>query len=82
MLHVEVYIPGLMKSCEFSVNEHVKTSVLVQEIAHMISQKEQKHWEKNGEDMLLCNVSMKCMLPAEKTLPQCRVQPGRCLLLL
>ena len=35
MLHVEVYIPGLMKSCEFSVNEHVKTSVLVQEIAHL-----------------------------------------------
>ena len=48
----------------------------------MISQKEQKHWEKNGEDMLLCNVSMKCMLPAEKTLHQCRVQPGSRLMLL
>ena len=40
MLHVEVYIPAVMKNYEFSLNEHVKTAVLIEEMAHMISQKE------------------------------------------
>ena len=38
MLHVEVYIPAVMKNYEFSLNEHVKTAVLIEEMAHMISQ--------------------------------------------
>ena len=48
MLHVEVYIPAVMKNYEFRLNEHVKTAVLIEEMAHMISQKEQKPWKKDG----------------------------------
>lgn len=81
MLHVEVYIPAVMKNYEFSLNEHVKTAVLIEEMAHMISQKEQKPWKKDGR-LLLCNASRQCLLPGEKTLYQCRVQPGSRLMLL
>lgn len=82
MLHVEVHIPGISKSYEFSVNEHVRISLLIQEMMHIISQKEQRQWEQNGSQALLCNCSRGYILPEEKTLYQCKVQPGSRLMLL
>lgn len=81
ILHVEVYIPDLMKSYEFSLNEHVKISAVIDEIAHVISQKEQKPWEKSKDILILCNCINGTILPMEKSLYQCHVGTGSKLIL-
>ena len=47
MLHVDIYVPALENNYEFSLNEHAKTGVVIEEIAYVIGQKEQKSW--NGK---------------------------------
>lgn len=82
MLHVDVYVPALDVSYEFSLNEHAKVSMLIDEMTHIISQKEQKVWEGNVEELLLCSLSSARPLPMEQSLYQCKVCPGSRLLLL
>ena len=81
MLHVEVFIPTLQKEYEFSLNEHSRVSALIDEIISVISVKEQKKWENDGQGMILCDAITAGILPAEKTLHQCRVRSGARLVL-
>ncbi len=82
MLHVDVNIPVISKSYEFSLNEHTTISTLIEEIANVISQKEQREWTRGEEKLILCNLSDGHMLPEGKTLHQCQVLPGSRLMLL
>lgn len=82
MLHVDVFIPAVSHNYEFSLNEHAKVAVLIEEIASVIRQKENRQWEGKRSDLLLCNASNGHTLPYEKTLYQCKVQPGSRLILL
>lgn len=82
MLHVDIYIPAIAKSFEFSLDEHTRISMLIEEIAYIVSQKEQKKWEGSIRDLILCNLSKQCILPLERTLYQCKVRPGSQLVLL
>ena len=34
MLHVDIYVPALENNYEFSLNEHAKTGVVIEEIAY------------------------------------------------
>lgn len=45
MLHVDVSVPAISKNYEFSLNEHTKISMLIEEIASVIKQKEQRQWQ-------------------------------------
>lgn len=82
MLHVDVYIPAVLHNYEFSLNEHAKIGVLIEEMASIIKQKENRQWDGDMKDLLLCNESNGHTLPAEKTLYQCKVKPGSRLILL
>lgn len=82
MLHVDVYVPAISKNYEFSLNEHAKISMLIEEIAAVIRQKENRRWSQNGSQLMLCNQSGGYTLPMEKTLYQCRVRQGSRLILL
>lgn len=82
MLHVDVYIPAIMRSYEFSLNEHAKIGALIEEIAAIVRQKENRQWEGEMSGLLLCNESTGHILPTSKTLYQCKVKPGSRLILL
>ena len=82
MLHVYIYVPALENNYEFSLNEHAKTGVVIEEIAYVIGQKEQKSWNGKIENLILCNAENDCILPKEKSLYQCKVLPGSRLILL
>ena len=82
MLHVEVFIPTLQKEYEFSLNEHIRIAGLIDEIVSVISLKEQKKWENEGQNMILCDASHGSVLPREKTLHQLRIRSGSRLILL
>lgn len=82
MLHVDVYIPAISQNYEFSLNEHSRVEVLIDEMAAIISQKEQKQWMGETSSLILCNRSNQHMLPMAKTLYQCKVRPGSQLILL
>lgn len=82
MLHVDVYIPAAMNSYEFSLNEHAKVGALIEEMAAIIKQKENRQWEGGISGLLLCNESTGHILPSSKTLYQCKVKPGSRLILL
>lgn len=82
MLHVDVLIPAIARNFEFSLDEHTRISMLIEEIAYIVSQKEQKEWDGRMEELILCNLSRQCMLPKERTLYQCKVRPGSQLVLL
>lgn len=82
MIHVDVYVPAMMKNYEFSLNEHSKISAIIEEIAHMISQKEQMAWKGNISELSLCNVSNGFLLPMEKSLYQCKTTSGSRLILI
>lgn len=82
MLHVDVYIPAISQNYEFSLNEHSRVEVLIDEMAAIISQKEQKQWTGEISSLILCNRSNQHMLPMAKTLYQCKVRPGSQLILL
>ena len=82
MLHVEVRIPAIAVDYEFSLNEHVKIALLIEEIAFIVAQKQQKKWDRNYSELILCDCSSQHMLPMEKSLYQCKVKPGSTLMLL
>lgn len=82
MLHVDVYIPAAMHNYEFSLNEHAKVEALIEEMAAIIRQKENRQWEGEMSGLLLCNESTGHILPSSKTLYQCKVKPGSRLILL
>jgi hypothetical protein len=82
MLHVDIYLPTLEKDYEFNVNEHVRIRVLIDEIASILSTKEQLAFCPDTSGLNLCDATGGVFLPDEKTLYQCRVRPGSRLILL
>lgn len=82
MLHVEIEVPALDRKYEFSLNENVKIKEIVEEVAAVVGQHEQKSWRENGNPFLLCNCSTSRILPDGKTLYECQIQPGSRLMLI
>jgi hypothetical protein len=82
MLYVEVYVPALEKEYEFSLNEHVKIGAVIDEISSVVSVQEQKKWQEDTEERILCNATGKCLLPKNRSLYECKVHPGSRLILM
>lgn len=81
LLHVEIEVPTLRKEYEFSLNEHVPISAVIDEVASIIGTKEKKPWQGNVEELLLCSATGGHMLPRKMTLYQCKVKQGSRLIL-
>ena len=82
MLHVEIEVPALEKKYEFSLNENAKVKVIIEEIAAVIAQYEQKTWKTEGSPLLLCDCGRHRILPLGKTLYECRTKQGSQLMLI
>lgn len=82
MLHVEIEVPALEKRYEFGLNENMKIRVIIEEVAAIIGQHEEKKWDLNDSPLILCCCGTGQILPEGRTLYECQVQPGSRLLLL
>ena len=82
MIHVDVRIPALDETLEFSLNETIKIALIIEEIAFVIEQNKQRRWNDSIDNLLLCNCSNQVILPREKSLYECNVTNGSKLLLL
>lgn len=82
MIFVDVYVPSVDQEYDFSLDETVKISSIIEEVVSMVSQKEQCELNGRLEDMLLCNIQQMDILPKEKTLKECNISNGKRLLLI
>ncbi|MBQ3200760.1 MAG: EsaB/YukD family protein [Clostridia bacterium] len=82
MIMVDVQVPALDASYDFSLSEHVRVSELIEEIAEMICQRERLRAPRDMEGFTLCAPGTGAVLPKGLTLSECGVTTGSKLMLL
>lgn len=81
MILVDVLVPSIGQKFDFELDETVKISGIIEEIASMAGQKVQSEIKGNISELLLCEMQEGVILPKDKTLSDCQVSNGSCLLL-
>ena len=81
MTLVDVYVPSVDHEYDFGLDEKTKISGIIEEIASMVSQKEQCELKGRTDELLLCSMKDKTILPRDKTLEECGILNGSRLIL-
>lgn len=81
MVLVDVFIPALDKTYNFSLNEEVSVSVLIDEITEMVERKERSSFGGDRHELHLFCRKTQQMLPNRNTLRECAVVTGSLLIL-
>lgn len=81
MILVDIYVPAVNQTYDFSLDEHARISLLLEEISGMICQKEQCQLRGSVKELLLVSQSSRKILNSEKTLSYYRVKQGDRLML-
>ncbi|MCD7746713.1 MAG: EsaB/YukD family protein [Lachnospiraceae bacterium] len=81
MIMVDVYVPSLGQSYDFSLDETAKAGDVTEELADMIAQKEQCELKGPARNLILCSDTDRKPLPAGRTLGECGIRTGHRLLL-
>lgn len=81
MILVDIYVPSVDQEFDFGLDETVKISGIIEEVASMVSQKEQCELKGNPAEFLLCSMRDKAILPRDKTLSECGISNGNRLIL-
>ncbi len=68
MIMVEIYVPLLQKTYDFSLDETVEIKLLLEEIAEIICQKERWPRLENAGKLILCNRDTQQIYPPDSTL--------------
>ena len=82
MVLVDIYVPSVDKTYNFSLNEQTKIRAIVSEITEMIEQKEQIRLIGDKERLCLYSVRDRAALPTESTLRECMTKSGSRLILI
>ncbi|MGN0621786.1 MAG: hypothetical protein ACI4I9_07955 [Porcipelethomonas sp.] len=82
MIIVEVFVSAVDKSYDFKLNENVPSVLLAEEICEMVCRKEQCRIQGNTEDLLLCCINSKQVIPSEKSLSDMNIHTGEKLVLI
>lgn len=82
MILVDIYVPSIDKTYNFSLNENVEIDLIIAEIVEMIGQKEQTHLFGEQEQMELLSPNGCRVLPKKNTLADCYITPGMSLMLI
>ncbi len=82
MILVDIYIPALERSYDFSLQEQAPISALIEELIEMIGQKE--HWpvSRPSSEFLLADPAQSCVFAPNDTLAGRGVLSGTRLILL
>lgn len=62
MIMVDLEIPTLGERYQVQLDEQISVKMLIAELAELLSQKEQNHWQGKTEELQLCSKELKCML--------------------
>lgn len=81
MIMVDVKVPSIGRTYNFSLEENTEIATLIAEIVEVICQKESCHLMGNAEQIALCSLDQEQILPHGNTLRQCGIHDG-CRLLL
>lgn len=81
MILVDIYVPAVDREYNFSLNENIRISVLIEEISEMIGQKEQTVLSGDTSEITLASEEKEQILSEGMTLAECDVHTGDRLIL-
>lgn len=81
MILVDIYIPSVDKTYDFSLDETAKIQIVIEEIVEMIGQKEHTTITGDTSALWLCDSLTKRRLPRTSPLEDCGIHNGSSLLL-
>ncbi|MDD3253294.1 MAG: EsaB/YukD family protein [Lachnospiraceae bacterium] len=81
MILVDIYVPGVNQTYDFSLDENTKISFLLEEVSGMICQKEQCSLTGNVKELLLVSRGKKKILNSDLTLADYGITQGEQLML-
>jgi uncharacterized ubiquitin-like protein YukD len=81
MILVDVYVPSLDKTYDFSLNEQSPVYAVIEEISEMISQNEQCEMIKDPETLLLCSYDQGKILDRNTCMEEHGIRSGSRLML-
>ena len=67
MIIVDIYVPVLNKEYDFSINEKLLVSLLLEEVSEMIAQKESCLTIEKPEGFVLCRADTKAIMDVNRT---------------
>ena len=81
MILVDIYVPGVNQTYDFSLDETARISLLLEEISGMICQKEQCELKGSVKELLLVSQNKKKILNSDLTLSHYHIGQGDRLML-
>lgn len=81
MILVDIYVPSVDNTYDFRLDEEAYVYAIVEEVGELIGQKEHSQAAGDMENLMLCAVKDKRILPKDSTLAECGVRTGDSLLL-
>ncbi|MCR4891175.1 MAG: EsaB/YukD family protein [Lachnospiraceae bacterium] len=81
MILVDIFVPAVDNTYNFSLNEDIPIEKIIGEITAMIAQKEQTKLTGDMEKLMLYDLNGKRPLPRENTLNDCYITTGTDLML-
>jgi hypothetical protein len=82
MILVDIFVPALDKTYNFTLNENVKISAVITEITDMIEQKEKVCFIGNQSKLRLYTKENGRKLPVDNSLAECYIKSGKYLVLI
>lgn len=82
MIIADVIVPSIDKTYNFSLDEDVKISSLIDELIAMVEQREHTTFAGDRNSVVLINKKSQYSLPKRNTLRECYVTTGSTLILL
>lgn len=81
MILVDIYVPAVDREYDFSLDETAKIAGILEEVASMVGQKEQCELSGSADELLLCSMEERVILPKDKSLAECGIINGKRLLM-
>ena len=81
MILVDIYVPSVEQTYDFNIDENAPVASVIEEVAAMVSQKEQCILRGDANALVLCSPLLQMMLPMDKTMAQCGIDTGHPLIL-
>lgn len=82
MILVDVYVPSVDRTYNFSLDEGVPVSSIVEELVEMVERKEQATFVGSREAVCLIDRGSERVLPRGNTLEECGIPTGSTLILI
>jgi len=81
MILVDIYVPSIDMTYNFSLNEEIKVQDIIDEITEMVERKEGLKLNGDSKDLILCSRKSNEILSKSDTLFRCGIDTGDSLIL-